>query len=67
MYFRSKGSRVLLRSDGAFGVFVDRNYSSTAWLLELEICVVRHRIELCKCGAPEQGVIATAKRDYIED
>ena len=67
MYFRCKGRRVLLRTEGAFGVSVDRDYSSRARYLELEICVVRYRIELCKCGSPEQGVIATAKRDYIKD
>ena len=67
LYFRCESRRVLLRAEGAFGVSVDRNYSSRAWHLELEICVVRHRIELCECGSFEQGMIATAKRDYIED
>ena len=67
LYFRYKGLRVLLRSEGAFSVSVDRDDSSRAWHLELEICVVRHRIELCECGSSEQGVIATAKRDDVED
>ena len=67
LYFCCERCRVLLRSEGAFGVSVDRNYSLRAWHLELEICVVRHRVELCECGSSEQGVIATAKRDYIED
>ena len=67
LYFHCESRRVLLRTEGAFGVSVDRNYSSRAWHLELEICVVWHRIELCKCGSSEQGMIATAKRDYIED
>ena len=67
LYLRCESRRVLLRTEGAFGVSVDRDYSSRAWHLELEICVVWYRIELCKCGSPEQGVIATAKRDYIED
>ena len=66
-YLRCESRRMLLRTEGAFGVSVDRNYSSRAWHLELEICVVRHRIELCECGSSEQGVIATAKRDYIKD
>ena len=52
--------------EGAFGVSVDRNYSSRAWHLELDICVVRHRIELCECGSSEQGVIATAKQGHLE-
>src|SRR3954465_4751916 len=59
--------RVLLRTDGAFGVSADRNYSSRAWHLKLEICVVRHRIEFRECGSSEQGMIATAERDYVED
>ena len=64
---RCESRRMLLRTEGAFSVSVDRNYSSRAWHLELEICIVRHRIELCECSSSEQGVITTAKRDYIED
>ena len=67
MYFRREGRRMLLCSERAFGVSIDRNDSSRTWHLELEICVVRHRIELCKCGSSEQGMIATAERDYVED
>ena len=67
LYFRCEGRRVLLRTEGAFDVSVDRDYSSRAWHLELEICVVRHRIELCECGSSEQCMIATAERDYVED
>ena len=67
MYFRREGRRMLLRSERAFGVSIDRDYSSRAWQLELEVCIVRHRIELCKCGSSEQGVIATAERDYVKD
>ena len=67
LYLRCESRHMLLRTEGAFGVSVDRNYSSRAWHLELEICVVRHRIEFCKCGSPEQGVIAPAEWDYIED
>ena len=58
---------MLLRSEGAFGVSIDRNDSSRAWHLELKVCIVRNRIELDKCGSPEQCVIATMKRDDIED
>ena len=67
MYFRREGRRVLLCSERAFGVSIDRNYSSRAWHLELKVCVVWYRIELCKSGSPEQCVIATAERDYVED
>ena len=58
---------MLLRSERAFGVSIDRDDSSRAWHLELEVCVVRHRVELCKHGAFEQGMIAAAERDYVED
>ena len=58
---------MLLRSERAFGVSIDRNDSSRAWHLELEVCIVQHHIELGKCGSPEQCVIATAERDYVED
>ena len=59
--------RVLLRSEGAFSVPIDRDYSSRAWHLELEVCIVRYRVEFCECGSPEQCVIATTERDYVED
>ena len=58
---------MFLRSEGAFSVSVDRDDSSRAWHLELEVCVVRHYVELCKRGTSEQCVIATAERDYVED
>ena len=58
---------MLLRSEGAFGVSIDRNYSSRAWHLELKVCIVRYHIELGECGSPEQCVIATAEWDYVED
>ena len=67
MYFRCKGRHVLLCSERVFGVSIDRDDSSRAWHLELEVCIVRHRIELGKCGSPEQCVIATTERDYVED
>ena len=64
---RRQGLRVLLRSERALGVSIYRNDSARAWHLELEICVVRHRIEFFECGSSEQGVIATAEWDYVED
>ena len=67
MYFHCKGRRVLLHSEGAFGVSIDRNYSSRAWHLELKVCVVRYRIEFGECGSSEQCMIATAEWDYVED
>ena len=58
---------MFLRLEGAFRLSVDRNDSMRAWHLELEVCIMRHRIELCKRGSSEQSVIAAAERDYVED
>ena len=58
---------MLLCLERSFSVSIDRNDSARAWHLELEICVVRHCIKFCECGSSEQGVIATAGRDYDED
>ena len=58
---------MLLPSERAFGVSIDHNDSTRAWHLELEICIVRHRIEFCECGSSEQGLVATAEWDYVED
>ena len=67
MYFCCERCRVLLRSEGAFSVSIDRDYSSRAWHLELEVCIVWYRIESSKCGSPEQCVVTTAERDDMED
>ena len=58
---------MFLHSERAFSVSVDRDDSSRAWHLELEVCVVRHRVEFCKRGTSEQGMIAAAERNYVED
>ena len=58
---------MFLDSERAFSVSIDRDNSSRAWHLELEVCVVRHRVELCERGTSEQGMIAAAERDYVED
>ena len=58
---------MFLRVERTFSVSVDRDDSSRAWHLELEVCVVRHRVELCKRGTSKQGMIAAAERDYVED
>ena len=58
---------MFLRSEGAFSVSVDRDDSSRAWHLELEVCVVRHHVELRERGTSEQGMIAAAERDYVKD
>ncbi len=58
---------MLLRSKRAFGVSIDRNDSSRAWHLELEISVMRYRIESSKCGSSKQCVVAAAEGDDVED
>ena len=58
---------MFLHSERTFSVSVDRDDSSRAWHLELEVCVARHRVELGKRGTSEQGMIAAAERDYVED
>ena len=67
LYFCRKGGGVLLSVEGAFRVSIE--CYNTAWSghLELEIVVVRHRIESSKCGSSEQCMIVTAECDYIED
>ena len=67
LYFCCKGGGVLLSAEGALRVSI--NCYNPAWSghLELEIGVVRHRIESSECGSSKQCVIATAKGDDIED
>ena len=56
---------MLLCSERVFGVSIDRDDSARAWHLELEVCIMRYCIELCKHGSSEQGVIATVEWDYV--
>ena len=58
---------MFLCSERTFSVSVDRDDSSGSWHLELEVCIVRHRVELCKRSTSEQGIIAAAERDYVKD
>ena len=67
MYFCRESHCMFLRLERMFSVSVDRDDSSRAWHLELEVCVVWHRVELCKRGTSEQGMIAAAERDDVED
>ena len=57
---------MLLCSERAFNVSIDRNDSSRAWHLELEVCIMLYHIESRKCGSPEQCMITTTERNYIE-
>ena len=58
---------MFLHSEGVFRISVDRDDSTRAWHLELEVCIMRHRVELCERGSSEQIVIATVEWDYVED
>ena len=67
MRFCCEDRGVLLSSERALYVSIDCNNSARSWHLELEVCIMRYRIESSKCGSPEQRVITTTGRDYIED
>ena len=51
---------MLLSTEGAFHVSIDRYDTAWSGHLELEVGVVRHHIESRECGSFEQGMIATA-------
>ena len=65
--FCCEGRSVLLRAERALCVSINCNNSARSWHFELEVCIMRYRIESRKCHSPEQCVIATAERDDIED
>ena len=67
MRFRCEGRSVLLRSERALYVSINCNDPLRSWHLELEVCIMRYRIESRKCGSPEQCMITTTERNYIED
>ena len=58
---------MLFSTEGALGFAI--NCYDAAWTghLELKIGVMWHCVELSERGSPEQCVIATTKRDDIED
>ena len=58
---------MLLCMEGALCVSIDCYNPTRSWHFELEVCIMRYRIESGKCGSPEQCVIATAEWDDIED
>ena len=67
LYFCCKGRSVLLSTEGAFRISVDRYDTAWSGHLELEVGLMWHRIESSKCGSSEQCMIATAEGDGIED
>ena len=48
---------MLLCAERALCVSIDCNNSARSWHLELEVCIMRYRIESRKCGLPEQCMI----------
>ena len=58
---------MLLGTEGAFRISIDCYDATWSGHLELEISVVRYRIESSKCSSSKQCVIATAKGDDIKD
>ena len=67
LYFYCEGRSVLLRTERALCVSINYYNPARSWHFELEVCIMRYRIEYGKCGSPEQCVIATAEWDDIED
>ena len=67
MRFCCEGHSVLLRSERVLCVSINCNNPTRSWHLELEVCIMRYPIESRKCGSPEQCMITTVERDYIED
>ena len=58
---------MLFCSKGAVHISVDSDDPALSRHLELEICIVRHRVESSECGSSEQCVVATVERDDVED
>ena len=54
-------------TEGAFHVSIYYNDATWTGHLELEISVMWYRVESSECGSSEQGVIAAAEWDDIED
>ena len=62
-----KGRSVLFRTERAFCVSINCYNPARSWHFELEVCIMRYRVESGECGSSEQCVIATAEGDDIED
>ena len=67
LYFCCEGRSVLLCMEGVFRISI--NCYDAAWpgQLELEVGIMRHRIESSECGSSEQCVITAAKSDDVKD
>ena len=58
---------MLLGTEGAFRISIDCYDGMWSGHLELEVIVVRYRIESSKRGSSKQCVIAAAEGDDVED
>ena len=58
---------MLLHMERAFCVSINCYNPTRSCHIELEVCIMRYRIESGKCGSSEQCVIAIAEGDDIED
>ena len=67
LYFCCEGRSVLLHMEGELCISIDCYNPARSGHLELEVSIVRHRIESSECGSSEQCVVTTAERDDIED
>ena len=58
---------MLLSTEGALHISIDCDDAKRSGHFKLHIGIVWDRIETVKSGSSEQCMIATAKRDEIED
>ena len=58
---------MLLSTEGVFRISINRYDTAWSGHLELEVSIVRHRIESSECGSSKQCMITTAEGDDIED
>ena len=67
MYFCREGCSVLFRMEGAVCISIDCYDPARSCHFELEVCIVRYRVEMSERGSSKKCVIATTERDDIED
>ena len=67
MYFCYEGRSVLLHTERALCVSINCYNPVRSWHFQLEVCIMRYRIEFGKCGSSEECVIATSEGDDIKD
>ena len=58
---------MLLRTERSLCVYINCYNTARSWHFELEVFIMRYRIESGECGSSEQCVLATAEGDDVED